>query len=510
MDENAFFRDATKRICGSLNIETAIKRCLTLLKGYMPAFGIHVGRFDPKLGALRVYASCRLDGGDDLKEIIPMPLEARLEFEEMDDVLVRIINDPGLRAISRTIADALGKQECSMMVMHKRRAGERPKQLGGIQIYADGKNRYTQEHARLLALLNEPLAIAVSNALKHQEVLRLKTLLADDNQYLSRELIRISGDEIIGKDHGLKEVMEMVQRVTQLDSPVLLLGETGVGKEVIANAIHSGSLRSNKPFIKVNCGAIPESLVDSELFGHEKGAFTGAISQKRGRFERAHQGSILMDEIGELPPQIQARLLRVLEHREIERVGGTKTIPVDIRVIVATHRNLENMVQSGKFREDLFYRFNVCPIVIPPLRERKEDIPALVHYFVERKSKEMGLHLPPELASGSMERLMNHEWPGNVRELENIVERALIQCREGILMFEEPSSLIQQDWLSSHSDRKMKPLKWDEITSIYIKKILESTNGKISGPGGAAELLGLPPSPLRKKMDKLGIAFRRR
>jgi len=510
MDEDAFFRDATKRICGSLNIETAIKRCLVLLAGYMPAFGIHVGRFDSKLGALRIYASSRLDGGDDLKKIIPMPPEARLEFEEMDDVLVRIITDSNSRVVSRTIADALGKSGCSMMVMHKRRTGERPKQLGGIQICADGKNRYTQEHARLLALLNEPLAIAVSNALEHQEVLRLKNLLTDDNQYLSRELLRISGDEIIGRDHGLKEVMRMVRRVAPLDSPVVLLGETGVGKEVIANAIHSISSRSNKPFIKVNCGAIPEGLVDSELFGHEKGAFTGAISQKRGRFERAHQGSILMDEIGELHPHVQVRLLRVLQNREIERVGGTKTISVDIRVIVATHRNLNNMVQTGKFREDLFYRLNVCPIVIPPLRERKVDIPALVNYFVERKSKEMGFHFPPEFAPGSMERLMNHEWPGNVRELENTIERALIQCREGILTFEEPSSFIQDDLLSCNGRRNMKPYKLDEMTSIYIKKILKSTNGKISGPVGAAELLDIHPNTLRKKMDKLGIAYRRR
>ena len=483
MDENAFFRDATKRICGSLNIETAIKRCLVFLTGYLPAFGIHMGRFDPKLGALRIYASCRLDGGEDLKEILPMPPKARLEFGEVDDVRVRIINDSNKRAVSRTIVDALGKPECSMMVMHMRRSGERPKQLGGVSIYADGKNRYTQEHARLLALLNEPLAIAVSNALKHQEVLRLKNLLTDDNQYLSRELVRISGDEIIGEDHGLKDVMEMVRMVAQRDSPVLLLGETGVGKEVIANAIHSRSLRSNKPFIKINCGAIPETLVDSELFGHEKGAFTGAMSQKRGRFERAHQGSILMDEIGELPPQIQARLLRVLQYREIERVGGTKTIPVDIRVIIATHRNLGNMVKSGKFREDLFYRVNVCPVIIPPLRERKKDIPAMVHYFVERKSKEMGFRSPPGIASGSMERLMNHEWPGNVRELENMMERALIQCRNGVLAFDESSAFLREDRLSFDGDQQGKIHRLDEVNVRYINKILKLTKGKISGTG---------------------------
>ncbi|MBW1769281.1 MAG: sigma 54-interacting transcriptional regulator, partial [Deltaproteobacteria bacterium] len=463
MDENAFFRDATIRICGSLDIQTAIKRCLTLLKEYMPAFGIHVGRFLPERGALRVYASHRLDGGDDLKGILPMPPKARLEFGKEKDIRVQIINDLQKGAIYKSLAQALGKSDISIMEIYGRRYRGKPKRLGSLMIYADGRDQYTPEHARLFSLLNEPIAIAVSNALSYREVLRLQNLLADDNQYLNQELLRLSGDKIIGSALGLREIMGMVRRVAQLDSPVLLLGETGVGKEVIANAIHSGSLRKNKPFIKVNCGAIPESLVDSELFGHEKGAFTGAVSQKRGRFERAHQGSILMDEIGELPPQIQTRLLRVLQHREIERVGGTKTISVDIRVIIATHRNLENMVQSGKFREDLFYRLNVFPIVIPPLRDRKEDIPALVYYFMERKSKEMGFRLPPELASGSMEWLMNHEWPGNVRELKNTVERALIQCRNGILAFDESSVLLQGDRLSFDGDQQEKILRLDEV-----------------------------------------------
>jgi len=510
MDENLFFRNATEKICGSLNLETAIKKCLDLLKNYMPAFSMHMGIFDSKIGAFRVYASCRLDDGDTLKKIIPLPAKAELEYKEIDDIRVRIINDSSVRTISRAIADGLGKPACSMLVMHMRRKGEKPKQLGGVQICAEGKNQYTKHHAHLLSLLNEPLAIAVSNAFKHQEVLRLKNLLADDNQYLSQELIRISGNEIIGKNNGLKEVMETVQRVARLDNPVLLLGETGVGKEVIANAIHASSYRSNKSFIEVNCGAIPESLVDSELFGHEKGAFTGAISKKRGRFERAHKGSILLDEIGELPPPIQVRLLRVLQEKEIERVGGTKTIPVNSRIIIATHRNLKKMVRSGTFREDLFYRLNVCPIVIPPLRERREDIPALVYYFIENKSKEMGFKSTPELASGSMKQLKHHEWPGNVRELENVVERALIKCRKGTLKFEGASSFMNKNLLSCYEGSKTEPIKLDKMISMYIQKILKAANGKISGPGGAAESLDIHPNTLRKKMDKLGIAYKRR
>ena len=242
----------------------------------------------------------------------------------------------------------------------------------------------------------------MSKALEHQEIIRLKDMLADDNRYLFDELRSASGDEIIGSDFGLKAVMRMVQQVAPLDSPVLLLGETGTGKEVIANAIHYSSPRKDGPFIKVNCGAIPETLLDSELFGHEKGAFTGAISQKRGRFERANKGTIFLDEIGELPAQAQVRLLRVLQTKEIERVGGTTSIPVDIRIISATNRNLQEMIASGRFREDLWFRLNVFPIMIPPLRQRREDIPALVHHFIERKSKELKLTERPVLAPGAI------------------------------------------------------------------------------------------------------------
>jgi len=216
-----------------------------------------------------------------------------------------------------------------------------------------------------------------------------------------------------------------------------LLGETGTGKEVFANAIHYSSPRKNGPFIKVNCGAIPETLLDSELFGHEKGAFTGAVSQKRGRFERANKGTIFLDEIGELPAPAQVRLLRVLQTKEIERVGGATSIPVDVRIISATNRNLQEMIASGRFREDLWFRLNVFPIMIPPLRQRREDIPALVHHLIERKSKELKLTGRPVLAPGAIDRLMAHEWPGNVRELENMIERSLIQHRgAGALSFE--------------------------------------------------------------------------
>jgi transcriptional regulator with GAF, ATPase, and Fis domain len=341
-------------------------------------------------------------------------------------------------------------------------------------------------------------------------VLRLKDLLADDNRYLHRELRRLSGDEIIGADFGLKTVMEMVRQVASLASPVLLLGETGVGKDVIANAIHYSSPRREGPLVKVNCGAIPETLLDSELFGHEKGAFTGALSQRRGRFERADHGTIFLDEIGELPPQAQVRMLRVLQYKEIERVGGTSPIPVDIRLIAATNRNLEEMVKVKQFREDLWFRLNVFPIHIPPLRERKEDIPALVRHFGDRKSRELRLPAPPPLARGVIDRLMAYPWPGNVRELENVMERALILGKGEPLTFDDLTGGRLDDKSKIPSGLQDEILELDEVVSRHIRRVLERVNGKVHGKGGAAEVLGINPSTLRNRMNQLGIPYGRK
>jgi transcriptional regulator with GAF, ATPase, and Fis domain len=361
--------------------------------------------------------------------------------------------------------------------------------------------------------LKEPFAIALSNHRKHRELTRLKELLADDNKYLHQQLRSISGEEIIGANYGLKDVMQKVSQVANLDSPVLLLGETGVGKDVIANAIHYSSRRSNQAFITVNCGAIPESLIDSELFGHEKGAFTGAISQKRGRFERAEKGTIFLDEIGELPLQAQVRLLRVLQNREFERVGGTETIKLDIRIIAASNRNLEKMVAEQKFREDLWFRLNVFPIYIPPLRARKEDIPELAQYFVELKAAELKLTKCPDISDHARDLLISYTWPGNVRELQNVVERELIINPAGPLEFNHfQLQQVNKEHTSSavrDSDEEISRLDLDLVVSNHIAKVLKQTQGKIHGKGGAAELLGLNASTLRNKMNKLGIKYRK-
>jgi DNA-binding NtrC family response regulator len=376
------------------------------------------------------------------------------------------------------------------------------------------ENRLYREHLEeLVRKRTEELRKALDELeLRHQEVSRLKDMLADDNRYLFSELRLVSGDKIIGSDFGLRSVMEMVKQVAPIDSPVLLLGETGVGKEVIANAIHYSSHRKDGPFIKVNCGAIPETLLDSELFGHEKGAFTGAVGQRRGRFERANKGTIFLDEIGELPPQAQVRLLRVLQTKEIERVGGTTLIPVDVRIISASNRNLQEMIASGRFREDLWFRLNVFPIIIPPLRQRREDIRALVHHFIERKTKELKLKERPVLGHGAIDRLVAYDWPGNVRELENMIERALIQHRGGVLSFETllpvSHSGDRTPIQDSGRNRDLPPL--DEMTVQHIRQALEMAGGKINGPGGAAQILGLHPNTLRNRMNRLGIPYGRR
>ena len=291
----------------------------------------------------------------------------------------------------------------------------------------------------------------------------------------------------------------------------MLMGETGTGKEVIADAVHYTSPRSEGPFIKVNCGAIPESLLDSELFGHEKGAFTGAISQKMGRFERAHKGSIFLDEIGELPLPAQSRLLRVLQFKEVERVGGTRTLPVDVRIIAATHRNMEEMVRAGTFREDLWFRINVFPMIIPPLRHRREDIPAMVHHFLEKKCREFGLHPRPSVSPAGMERLKTYSWPGNVRELENLIERELIRHR-GLkktvpLAFDHLDFPENTDGIGTPPEKDGELLSLDEAMIRHIRQALNHTGGQIYGSGGAAELLRINPNTLRSRMRKMGISF---
>lgn len=505
VDENDFFRRATIQICSSLDIEIAMWRAMLFLKDFMPAEEMYLHLYDIGLGAMRTIAGATASEGRKMDRITPLPQEVRTRVAEFTGMSV--INQPELEPGFQFMLSYYGRPDTSALVQLLEVEGEK---LGAIVLLSEGRGRFSEEHARLFSLLKEPFTIALANTLKHQEILRLKDLLADDNRYLHRELLRLSGDEIVGADFGLKKVMDMVRQVASLNSPVLLLGETGVGKDVIANAIHYSSPRKDGPFVKVNCGAIHETLLDSELFGHEKGAFTGAISQKRGRFERADRGTLFLDEIGELTPQAQIRMLRVLQYKELERVGGTNVISVDIRVIAATNRNLEEMVEGKQFREDLWFRLNVFAIRIPPMRERREDIPALVHHFVGRKSRELRLPGLPPLARGVIDRLMAYHWPGNVRELENLVERALILSKGGPLIFDDLSRGKAEDRTSMPAGAQDQILKLDAVVSRHVRRVLEMANGRVHGKGGAAELLGINPSTLRNRMNQLGIPYGRK
>ena len=507
MDENKFFRQATLRICGNLEIEDAMQTLLRFLEKAMPVTKIFLQKYDHGYNAMRsiAYASQTECGKLDL--LTPLSKDARKTAGnssiEQDAFL---FEDPQAFPIGREMLKFHNLQATSLIVMVLR---SKEKMLGNLVLISEGVQKFKDEHLEWVLLLREPLIIAMSNTLKHREVLKLKDLLADDNRYLHGELRRLSGDEIVGANFGLRDVMYKVQQVAVLDSPVLLLGETGVGKDVIANAIHYSSLRSNGPFVSVNSGAIPDTLIDSELFGHEKGAFTGALSKKRGRFERANKGTIFLDEIGELPLQAQVRLLKVLQSKEIERVGGVKTISLDIRIIAATNRKLEEMVKNHQFREDLWFRLNVFPIWIPPLRERISDIPALVQHFVNLKSRELKLPGVPTLSTGSIDALMEYHWPGNVRELENVIERALILSSTGPLTLEhlnlgQPKKTLELRGQSEETGNL------DEVISRHIRRVLSKTKGKVNGPDGAAAFLGINPSTLRNRMKKLGIGYGRK
>lgn len=508
---NEFFRQAAIRICGSLNIETALARCLEYMGGFIPVDSLGLYLYDAGLNAFQRIAGVKKHQENVFSPFAPLPDGSKEIWSDiwaqMEDVT--IINQPDQKPEIKEAARMYDFElDISLMVL---RLELEEKRVGFLLIRTKGNNQYSQSHAQLVRLLNEPFAIAMTNALQHQELLRLKDMLADDNRYLRGQIRDLSVSEIIGAGLGLRHVMEMVDQVAKLDSPVLLLGETGVGKGIIANAIHYASSRKNGPFVGVNCGAVPDTLFDSELFGHEKGAFTGAVAQKKGRFERAEKGTIFLDEIGELPPQAQIRLLHVFQEKTIERVGGTAAIPVDVRIISATHRNLPEMIKNNQFREDLWFRLNVFPIHIPPLRQRKEDIPVLAHYFIEKKSMELKLYERPKLAAFAINRLTAYDWPGNVRELENIVERSLIQYKKGELDFADLiTNSTPAPQLTATAATSDEFIGLDEFTAQHIQQALQLANGKINGQGGAAELLHIHPNTLRKKMDKLKIPYKRK
>ncbi|NJN70240.1 MAG: sigma 54-interacting transcriptional regulator [Nitrospira sp.] len=369
--------------------------------------------------------------------------------------------------------------------------------LGVIAMF--GRRPLSSEEFERLAVFANQAAIAIKNAQLFMEVAQLKNRLEAENLYLREEMkLDHNFEEIVGESQRIKAVLRQIEQVAPTDSTVLIRGDTGTGKELLARAIHSLSPRSARSLVKVNCGAIPANLAESELFGHEKGSFTGALQRRIGRFELADGGTIFLDEVGELPLDAQVKLLRVLQEREIERIGSGHSIKVDVRVIAATNRDLHAAVKTGSFRADLLYRLNVFPIEVPPLSARPSDIPLLVNRFVGKFSSKIGKKIDG-VSQSTMERLMKYSWPGNIRELENVMERATILAK---------GSLLQVDdmMLQGNSTTPL-PLadSLEEVERAHILRLLEDTNWVIEGKQGAAVRLGLHPNTLRSRMQKLGI-----
>ncbi|MBK0368306.1 sigma-54-dependent Fis family transcriptional regulator [Flavobacterium agrisoli] len=378
-------------------------------------------------------------------------------------------------------------------------------QLGCLLVYAT-HNYDVATMLNLLKGVTSQVAIVLSHIISKdkieeqlQEIRSYKVRLENEKTYLLEEVAKGNNyTDIIGTSPKIQKVFHLLTQVAFTNSTVLILGETGTGKELIARAIHNASPRKNNLLVKVNCAALPSNLIESELFGHEKGSFTGAIERRIGKFELAHKGTLFLDEIGELSLKLQTKLLRAIQEKEIERLGGKETIKVDVRIISATNRNLLKEVEEGRFRSDLFYRLNVFPILLPSLRDRKEDIPNLVSHFISKFSKSIGKDVR-SISNGAMADLYLYNWPGNIRELEHVIERSILMAENNI---------IKNVYLPSRYNSKENTIfhSIHQIEKNYILEILKSSNGKVFGPNGAAKILGLPPSTLYSKIKKLGIS----
>src|SRR5437667_5973954 len=432
--------------------------------------------------------------------IITLPDDdpARRAFETMKPMVATVdeIGWPGGGEGYRLAAAESVKSACFIPLVNRGRA------LGDLMIVRLTEGTFTAEDVDFLSQAAGQIAIAIENALAYREISELKDKLAQEKLYLEEEIrSEMNFEQIVGSSAALKHVLQLVETVAASDSTVLLLGDTGTGKELIARAIHDRSRRKQRTFVKLNCAAIPTGLLESELFGHERGAFTGAITQKLGRLELADQGTLFLDEVGDIPTEVQPKLLRALQEREFERLGSTRTKKVDVRLVAATNRDLEKMIETREFRSDLYYRLNVFPIRIPPLRERPEDIPLLIRYFTQKYCRRMEKQIE-SIPVTAMKKLSGWHWPGNIRELENLIERSVI-------LTHGPALQVPIGELGNNG--KATPIlgtrEADERDGIL--RILKDTNGRVAGPNGAAARMGIKRTTLISRMKKLGIDPRR-
>ena len=457
--------------------------------------------FEPATSKMRMLALDFPQGRGLIREEMRMPLEGsiagkafrarqpivldRVAMEEFDSPTSHLLRDEGVRSV------------VSMpLITHER-------VLGTLTLASLRDAAFQQRDVDLLVQVAGQVAIAAENALAFEEIAELKNNLAQEKLYLEDEIrSEMNFDEIVGDSPAVRAVLKQVETVAATDSTVLIQGETGTGKELIARAIHNRSPRRGHTFVKVNCAAIPTGLLESELFGHERGAFTGALSRRIGRFELAHGGTIFLDEVGDIPAELQPKLLRVLQEQEFERLGSTQTIRVDVRLVAATNRDLAAMVAERTFRSDLYYRLRVFPLTLPPLRERPEDIPTLVRYFVQKHARRLNRAVET-IPAETLDVLVRYPWPGNIRELENLIERAVIVSPGPVLR-------VPLGELKSPTEPAREHLTLHAAEREHILKALEATNWVLSGPRGAAVRLGMKRTTLQSKMRKLGVFRNRR
>ena len=447
---------------------------------------VHALDYPDSRGIFTEGALVPIDGtmpGNSFKSGKPVVVN-RLDPTEMPPEMYRKASQEGLNSF------------CDVPLISKNRL------LGVLAVGRRDENAFDDDEVAFLCQVAKQVAMGVENALAYREIAELKDRLAQEKLYLEDEIRgEMDFEGVVGQSSALRHVLNLVETVAPSSSTVLLLGETGTGKELIARAIHDRSRRKDRTFVKLNCAAIPTGLLESELFGHERGAFTGAISQKIGRLELADQGSLFLDEVGDIPIDIQPKLLRALQEREFERLGSTVTKKVDVRLVAATNRDLEKMIESREFRSDLYYRLNVFPIRIPPLRERPEDIPLLVRYFVQKYSRRMEKEIE-SIPAAVMKRLSAWHWPGNIRELENFIERSVILSH---------GSALQVPISELGGNGKAAPVQAtrEDGEREKILRTLKETNGRVAGPNGAAARMSLKRTTLISRMKKLGIDSRR-
>jgi formate hydrogenlyase transcriptional activator len=496
--------ELTNRVVSNLDLREVLHEISASIRRVMQCDAVGVALPDTQDGRLRVYA---LDFP--ASEGLISEGFGEAEATELSAEGVFRGGEPMILNSDELANDAIATQKGIQSLCHLPMVS-RNRVLGTLSLGSTRRDAFTSEDVVFLTQVACQVAIAIDNALAYREISELKDKLAQEKLYLEDEIrSELNFEEIVGKSEALRRVLKQVETVAPTDSTVLIYGETGTGKELVARAVHNLSARKANAFVKLNCAAIPTGLLESELFGHEKGAFTGAIAHRIGRFELANRGTVFLDEIGEIPVELQPKLLRVLQEREFERLGSSRTLHTDARLIAATNRDLGRMVEDQKFRSDLYYRLNVFPIRLPALRERPEDIPLLVRHFVQQFSRRNGKHIDT-IPSEAMGALVSYHWPGNIRELQNVIERAVILSPGPVLQvqIEELDRHSAASQVSPESGKSMRAVL-DNAERQQILQALEQAKWTIAGANGAAARLGMKRSTLQSRMQKLGIRISR-